>query len=303
VSDLTERLIETLSRVEMTLDFPEDDVPLIESAALAGSVAEVSDAVTAILASSAGRTVFAEEPRVGLIGRTNVGKSSLFNRLAGRDDAIVADVHGTTRDTLEAEIDLGGTRLLLVDTAGEKTASSDLDDSALARARQECERAEVVVLVIDASRPLDAVDAALLAKLTPSAEGGSARGFVVLNKTDLGIDAATDALVRSRVRAVAASCVAPGGVDRVRDELRSSLVDQGASSGAARFLLNVRQLDSLRTAGDALRRAEEAANDDIGLEFAAADIRAAVNHLRELTFPLDPEELLDRIFSRFCIGK
>jgi len=396
IERLAGRLVDLLARVELALDFSEDDIPVIGAAELTGELAAASAEVDELLRSGSGRAVFSEEPRIALIGRTNVGKSSLFNRLLSRDEAIVTDVHGTTRDVLEGELELAGVTVLLVDTAGEtappgdrdaslsplppaggeaglpafltplpprggegqgeggspaggarfeRSADSsadalDPDDIALARARAELDRADLVLLVVDASEPLTAIDMTLLDRLASSSsplgeergrepsssplppaggegegEGGNvpdgtdardhrgASTLIVLNKTDLAVNAETERVVRRRGIVAAVSCLTGAGLDDLRRELAQALTVRGLERTGLRFLFNLRQLDALRSAGEALARAAGATHRDIGLEFTAADIRAALGHLREMTHPFEEEEVLDHIFSRFCIGK
>jgi tRNA modification GTPase len=337
---IAEHLAEILTRAELSLDFSEDDVPDVSPAGLAAGLAGPASGLDDLLRSGAASQVFAERPRVGIVGRANVGKSSLFNRLLGRDEAIVTDVAGTTRDLLEAELSLDGAELLLVDTAGEKIPAEDLDELALERSHAELQRADLVLLVIDSSAPLTPIDLTLIEKLQPGSplppgegrglsavalakadEGqvfpsppsggeGRVRGksspspfLIVLNKTDLPVDGETDRFVRGRGLVVPVSCVTSSGLDRLRDEIRALLTVRGVERAGLRFLFNLRQLDSLRHAREALARASTAAHDGIGLEFAAAEIRTALGHLRDLTHPFTEDEILDRIFSRFCIGK
>jgi tRNA modification GTPase len=357
---LAERLAEILTRAELSLDFSEDDVPDVSLAGLAADLDRAARDIDLLLRSGAASQVFSERPRVGIVGRTNVGKSSLFNCLLSRDEAIVTDVAGTTRDLLEAELSLDGAELLLVDTAGEKIPAEDLDELALERSRAELQRADLVLLVIDVSVPLTPIDLTLIENLTqasplPPQAGGEGQGLsavalakanegptspsppsacpesvvgrgegrpqapsevegergpsspapflIVLNKTDLPMDGETERFVRSRGLVVPVSCVTGSGLPRLRDEIRALLTVRGVERAGLRFLFNLRQFDSLRHAREALARASAAATDGIGLEFAAADIRTALNHLRDLTHPLTEDDILDRIFSRFCIGK
>ena len=323
IDGLAGRLVDTLTRVELALDFSEDDVPVIGAGELATELTDVSDDVDDLLRSGSGRYVFTERARVAVIGRANVGKSSLFNRLLARDEAIVTDISGTTRDVLEAELDLEDVQILLADTAGEKDSRSlfcgapsgptgkrllesfsgtrDPDDIALERARVELDRADVVLLVVDASQPLTAVDLTLLDRVDEGS--ASSPALIVLNKTDLPMDVETERIVRTRGLVVPVSCVTGDGLDRLRDEIVQMLTVRGVERQGLRFLLNLRQLNSLRLALDALARASDAVREGLSLEFPAADLRTATGHLRDLTHPLDEEEILQGIFSRFCIGK
>jgi tRNA modification GTPase len=309
ITVLTERLVDLLARVELALDFSEEDVPVIDAKTLGWELASAAKDVDDLLSSGDAGYVYAENPRVSIIGRTNVGKSSLFNRLLGSDEAIVTSISGTTRDVLEQELDIAGTKLLLVDTAGEKESpevegrrpreEADPDEMAIERARAEREKADLLLLVIDGSQPLTAIDVELL-------DGVSSNPrplLLVLNKTDLPVDAETDRAARCRALVVPVSCATGQGIGRLRDEIRASLSLRGVERSGLRFMLNLRQLDSLRLAAESLRGAQSAAAGGLGLEFAAADILAAINRLRELTHPLEEDEILDRIFSRFCIGK
>ena len=320
IDAIAERLVETLAQAELALDFSEDDVPAMSAEDLARAVEAAAGDIDELRRSAPANAAFSERPRVSIVGRANAGKSSLFNRLPHHDAAIVTSVAGTTRDVLEEETDLDGAKLLLVDTAGERGAAStdaaNPDEQAIARAREESARADLLLLVIDASEPLTAVDVELLDRLASGFPrpplGGEGKGegrmaasssFVVLNKSDLSCSPDTVETVRSRALAIDVSCATGEGLDRLRSEIRERLLLRGVARPGSRFLLNLRQVDSLRLASEALARAKQAADGALGLELIADDLRAAINRLRSLTRPLDPDELLDRIFSRFCIGK
>ena len=322
VGTIAERLTDALTQVELALDFSEEDIPLASAEDLLRAVEDAARDVDDLRRSAPANYAFSERARVSIIGRANAGKSSLFNRLLVRDAAIVTPVAGTTRDTLEEEVDIGGVRLLLVDTAGERAERSkvegrrskeeaDPDEEAIRRAREERERADLLLLVIDGSAPLTPVDLALSESVSSNLKSkiqnpksqSSPAALIVLNKTDLPACPETSAAVRSRALAVPVSCATGEGLDRLRDEIRETLSRRGVERGGQRFLLNLRQVDSLRGASEALSLAQTALADSLGLELAAADLRAAIDRLRCLTRPLDPDELLDRIFSRFCIGK
>ena len=318
IGRIAERLTEALTQAELALDFSEEDVLPSGEGDIASEIDAAAREIDDLRASAGVSAVFSERPRVSIVGRANAGKSSLFNRLLARDAAIVTSVAGTTRDVLEEEVDIDGAKVLLVDTAGERpplipsppsggegqgegAVAVDPDEEAIRRARAEHERADLLLLVIDGSQPLTAIDEALLDSLSVNlkSETQNPKSLIVLNKTDLPTAPETDRELRARGVVVSVSCVTGSGLDRLRSEIRETLLGRGIRRPGQRFLLTLRQIDSLRLAAETLSRAKEA----IGLELIADDLRAAINHLRSLTRPLDEDDILDRIFSRFCIGK
>lgn len=314
VAAVAEQLTEALTQVELAIDFSEEDLVPAGEDKIAREVSCALGEVEGLRRSEGAAVAFSERARIAVVGRANAGKSSLFNRLVGRAAAIVTPVPGTTRDVLEEETDIEGARVLLVDTAGERPkaegerpkAEPDPDEEALVRARSERERADLLLLVIDGSEPLSAVDAEFLDAVSANPKSkiqnpkSSPACLLVLNKSDLPAAEKTERPdISGRGHVVEVSCLTGAGLDALRAEIREALLGRGVRRPAQRFLLTLRQLDSLRLAAECLARARDAS----GLELIADDLRGAINHLRSLTRPLAAADLLDRIFSRFCIGK
>jgi tRNA modification GTPase len=263
----------------------DQDIEILSVEAALVRAGGLREALKALIAESTARRVAGEQYVVALCGRPNVGKSTLFNALTG-SDAITSGVAGTTRDVLAAELDVG-VRIRLLDTAGERPAEG-LEREATLRGREAAQSADLMLFVVDATD-------------WKASQGQEPRGrpsILVLNKCDLAPGG--DVCSRFQLReAVCVSARTGDGLDRLRDALARML---GEGSPSATFHLNVRQYALLREAEAALGRAAAAARD-LGMEFVALDLRAALDALGGITGRHVGEDLLDRIFSRFCLGK
>lgn len=293
-------------RVEGAIDFPDDDVPLIDDADVAARLARLGEAIAALRVDAERGVRLVEGLTVVLAGKPNAGKSSLLNRLAGDEVAIVTEVPGTTRDLLRHSVLEGGIPLHLVDTAGLRVAGDAIEAEGIRRARAAIARADLVLYVVDAAQEcpdLDAIDAETRA-LAPDVPVA-----IVLNKIDL---IAADALERLRPPARAAAKPAvPGpialsartgaGVDRLRARLRASA--GGQSTDASVVSARRRHLDALGRAGGHLEAAEAVRRDTGAAELVAEELRLAQTALGEITGEFTSEDLLGEIFRSFCIGK
>ena len=231
---------------------------------------------------------------VVLCGAPNAGKSSLLNRLSGADRALVHGRPGTTRDAVSAEVEVEGVRFRLTDTAGLATGMAGADADAVEHARRRVRSAQLVVLVLDGSAP--APDGALEAVRAVPRE----RLLCAVNKCDLppALDAA------SLRGAVVRTCALSGeGVEDLRREMVRAVVEGRLDASASDCLLNARQREAVRRAVREVERAEEAAEGGLGLEFAAFNLREAGDALLKVTGQTADGDVLDRIFSRFCVGK
>ncbi len=289
VDVLRERLLDLVARTEAEIDFVEEDLGADPD--LLGPIGEVRKAIAVLLAAWRRRAASTETARVVLCGRTNVGKSSLWNRLT-RSRALVADHWqgqaagpGTTRDPLEAHGLAGGRPVVWIDTAGETASEGDLGRRAVAMGAEERERADGIVWVIDGP-PNDAERDAI--RRLPSD-----RTVIAANKCDLGSRIVDDL----GLPIVRTSAVTREGLGRLRRAV-CRLLD-GDAAGASPLLVTSRVRDALRRAEEALSRATEAG----GLELAADDLREAFDALGEVAGRACTEEVLGRIFSSFCIGK
>jgi len=229
------------------------------------------------------------------VGRPNVGKSSLLNQLLGHDRAIVSPHPGTTRDTIEETANVDGIPVRFVDTAGLRASADAVEQEGVRRSEAAARQAELVLHVLDASSPWRPDEPALLAGFD-----GTKR-LLVLNKTDL--PTALELPPELVAGAVRVSCLTGTGLEDLKAAIRRKVWAGEVRAEMLEVMINARHADALRRAREALERATAALAEGLTLELAASDLRVAVNAVGEVVGETATEDLLDRIFREFCIGK
>jgi tRNA modification GTPase len=285
LAPLRECLIDLIARMEAALEFV--DEPDVEGAS--GTAIPALVLAHELLAEVRRGRVVREGARVAIAGAPSVGKSSLFNRFVGVDRAIVSAVPGTTRDTLEETVDLDGIAVTLVDTAGLRPVEDPVEAEGVRRARAAAAEADVTIFVLDATRGLSPEEESILAV-------ESADRLIVANKRDLLAGAAAP----PHPAALLVSSLTGAGWDELRAALRSRL---GASAGEAPALTHVRHAHALERVIASLTRGNEARKAGLSDEAVLIDFRDALDALGEITGDVATEELYDKIFATFCIGK
>ena len=294
IREIDATLFELSARLEASLDFPDEGYHFVEPGSASAEILAVVRELDALLADAGRGRLVRQGAQVAILGRPNSGKSSLFNRLAGSGRAIVTDVPGTTRDLVTDVVDIQGVAITLVDTAGLHATPADVvEREGIARAQAAQRVADLVIVVLDCSRPLQPDDRHLL-------EGTQALARVIVgNKSDL-----LHAWPREQAGADLLMVSAKTGEGM--DELRGAIV--AALSGREPLrdtpaITNARHADLLTRAADALRRAAHAASARTPEEFVAADVAEARAWLEQVTGRRTPDDVLEAIFSKFCIGK
>ena len=278
--------------VEATLDFPEEEIDFLEQADALGKLADIRSRLERVLQTARQGSILREGLSVVLIGQPNVGKSSLLNRLAGEEVAIVTDVAGTTRDTIRQAVELDGVPLHIIDTAGLRATLDEVESIGIARTWAAVEKAGVAVLLIDAVRGAAASDGEILAKLPATLPV-----VRVFNKIDLAQQGPR--LVREGGHTdIYLSAKTGAGIELLRDHLLQ--VAGWQPSGEGMFMARERHLRALRAAREHLALAGQQRNQ---LELMAEELRLAQESLSLITGEFGADDLLGEIFSRFCIGK
>jgi tRNA modification GTPase len=287
-------LLALLAQLEAGFDFPDEDLPLVGAGEMTRRLDEASRVVADLLRQMRGREEASVAADVVFVGSPNVGKSSLFNALAGRPDALVSDQPGTTRDYLLAEIDLDGAKCRLVDTAGIDARlppeHGELHAAAQDVAQRQARGSQVRLLCIDASRPLNDWERSRVVERRSGQ-------LIVLTKVDVPWRAEVPRYD------VATSSATGQGIATLRQRLRESLVGDSAASSSGVAGTAIRCRESLRRASQRLADARAAIENGLGEELIAVDIRDALDELGRVVGAVYTDDILNVIFSRFCIGK
>ncbi len=294
VRALRDQLMHVLAHVEAQLDFPDEDIAPETEARLLEHLDDAQEVIRKLLLTAPEGQLLRRGVRAAIVGRPNVGKSSLLNQLLGRDRAIVSPLPGTTRDTIEESANIRGLPIVFIDTAGLRESDDELEREGMRRSRAALDQAELIVHVLDASAPLAAADQRDLAGLA------SRKRIVVLNKCDLPLAFPADALPADTIRV---SCLTGAGIEPLKDRFRDLLWTGQLHVGTDQVTINARHEDALRRAAAALEPARQALRAGVPLDLVALDLRTAVNAVGEIVGQTATEDLLDSIFRQFCIGK
>jgi tRNA modification GTPase len=294
VGPVKQALVELIALLEAGIDFAEDDVDVTPEAEIARRIHELAPPLTALEASFARGRIVHDGLTLAIVGRPNVGKSSLFNCLVERDRAIVTATPGTTRDTVTERISLDGIPLELVDTAGLREAAEEVEQLGIRRSREALADAALVVVVLDATEPLNDEERRLLAAV----EGRPA--VAAVNKIDL-IEAGRPLPDCAGLPALATSALTGEGIPALRE--RILLLATGGAAAEPGMLTSLRHQQAIAAALAALADAAQANTADIPHEMILLDLYRALGALDSLTGQTTPDDILNLIFSTFCIGK
>ncbi|MDE3186472.1 MAG: tRNA uridine-5-carboxymethylaminomethyl(34) synthesis GTPase MnmE [Acidobacteriota bacterium] len=299
VQPMKQALVELIAQLEAGIDFAEDDVEVTPQAEIARRIGEIAPPLAALEASFARGRIVHDGLTLAIVGRPNAGKSSLFNRLVERDRAIVTATPGTTRDLVTERISLDGIPLELVDTAGLREAFEEAEQMGIARSREALADAALVLVVLDATQPLNDEERGLLAAV----EGRPA--IVAINKSDLaGSDALSSDMAAAQFAGVSAlptSALTGEGIAALRERILA--LATGGAAAEPGLLTSLRHQQAIATTRAALADAAQANTNGIPDEMILIDLYRALWALDSLTGQTTPDDILNLIFSTFCIGK
>jgi tRNA modification GTPase len=293
IQPVKQKLVELIALMEAGVDFAEDDVPVLASEIILERIAEVRSGLEQLERSFAYGKLVHEGLTLAIVGRPNVGKSSLFNRLVERERAIVTATPGTTRDLVSETVAIGGIPVKLIDTAGIRKALDEAEAIGIRKSMEALADADMVLVVLDASEPSHLEDEELLKQVEQRT------AIVVLNKID---KCGTDIPVCGPPR-VATSAATGTGIAELRDEILKRISGEHGSQPEAGFLTNLRQASLVTEAIKSLDAAADSARARVPHEMILLDLYGSLRHLDELTGATTADDILNLIFGSFCIGK
>jgi tRNA modification GTPase len=294
INHLRDDLLNALAHIEAHIDFPDEDIAPDTHDALVKRLERGAAFIGDLLATANEGQILRRGIRAAIVGRPNAGKSSLLNQILGRDRAIVSPIPGTTRDTIEETANVRGLPVVFVDTAGLREARDEIESEGIRRSHEALARAELILHVLDASEPFTPADEKYLA------EFAGKKRVLVRNKTDLP---AKLELPESGGRAVDVCCLTGQGIENLKDAIKELVWAGEIKAEMLEVMINSRHQEALSRAREGALRTLDALRSGATLELVALDLRIAVNAVGEIVGKTATEDLLDSIFSQFCIGK
>ena len=319
INQLRDEMVKTLAHVEAHIDFPDEDIAPETRAQIIQRLENGVAFMDGLLRTANEGQILRRGIRAAIVGRPNAGKSSLLNQLLGHDRAIVSPIAGTTRDTIEETANIRGLPVVFIDTAGLREGRDEIEVEGIRRSRESLAKAELILHVLDASEPLTSADENYLA------EFAAKKRILVRNKTDLpaklilsdgragsplpanlggGTSVGAHGVTRpTEANVVDVSCLSGEGMEALKEAIKNLVWEGKIEAGMLQVMINSRHQEALGRAREATLRTIEALRAGVSLELVALDLRIAVNAVGEIVGKTTTEDLLDSIFSQFCLGK
>ena len=312
ISNLRSALVDFASLLELELDFSDEDVTFADRPRLLNLLEQTLQTIESLCASFSLGNVIKNGVPVAIVGATNVGKSTLLNALLGEERAIVSDIHGTTRDTIEEEITLEGIRFRFIDTAGLRDTIEEIEQLGVMRSYQKIQSASLLLLVLDASKPECFREQ--MQHVATKIDSSTQQVIVVLNKSDICTDNnivnnISDILKEENISFYSISTISAKqkvGIDSLKSILAATIrsrFDDAKHSHSSIIISNLRHLHALQEAQKALRCVHESLTTIIPTDLITQDLRLALYELGKITGDIATDEILGNIFAKFCIGK
>jgi tRNA modification GTPase len=314
INQLRDDLMKTMAHVEAHIDFPDEDIAPDTKEQLLKRLDKGVTFMDELLRTANEGQILRRGIRIAIVGRPNAGKSSLLNQLLGHDRAIVSAIPGTTRDTIEETANIRGLPIVFIDTAGLREAGDEIEAEGIRRSHESLAKAELILHVFDASEPFTDADRKYLVEF----EGK--KTILVVNKADLPRSLVLPEMVagtpapalssseRERKKVlglptIEVSCLTGVGMESLKDAIKQRMWSGEIKAEMLQVMINSRHQEALQRGREAAVRSAEALRADLTLELVAMDLRIAVNAVGEIVGKTSTEDLLDSIFSQFCIGK
>ncbi len=297
LNELTERLLTALARIEAYIDFPEEDLPAEDRAIVRHTLEGLVQGTDRLMATSHYGEMLRDGIKTVIVGAPNAGKSSLLNRLVGRERAIVSAEPGTTRDYIEERIIVGPHSLRLIDTAGLNSSPGAIEKLGMAKSLDRVAEADLILLVLDATTPLPAFPESVTKFLVPG------KALIVANKIDLLDAILFDIKVYPKVPCVQVSALTGKGIDSLVTQITQLADSFRPASHEDTIAINARHADALARARTGLEAALTKLQSNGPVELLASDLRGTLEAFGEIIGKVDNERMLDQLFAMFCIGK
>ena len=292
INDLREELLYLIAQIEVNIDYPEyDDATTMSNELIKPHVEVLIKKLNSLLDDANKGKLIRDGVKTAIIGKPNVGKSSLLNALLNEERAIVTDIEGTTRDTIEAQINIGGITLILMDTAGIRETKDIVEQIGVKRSKKAIDEAELIILVLDQSRKLSKEDIELLE------ETKNKRRIIVGNKNDL-----TKAIDLD-INMLSLSALNREGLKDLEKEITVTLGISDLEDKDFNYLSNIRHINKIKEAINSMTEVVNAIDLGLPIDMTEIDLKKAWQYLGEITGDYHPEDLLNELFSKFCLGK
>lgn len=299
VGAIREKLLDVLVNITVNIDYPDEDIEELTYVELKKNILEINDMIGILTSSASAGRMIREGIRVAIVGKPNVGKSSLMNGLLRESRAIVTDMPGTTRDTIEEAISIKNIPVYLTDTAGIRETTDTIEQIGIEKTKEAFNSADFIIFILDGSEELTEEDRLIMEYI------GERNALVLINKNDLGqkIDAHEIRDAMPGVRVIQTSLIKGEGITEIEDTIEELVYGGRISQKESLMVNNVRHIELLNRAADSLQDAYTMADAGEALDFIEVDVKNAYELLGEITGETVSDDIINEVFSRFCLGK
>ena len=299
IKEIRADLVDILVNVTVNIDYPDEDIEVITYENLISGLAAVKTKVDSMLATADTGRILREGLNIAIIGKPNVGKSSLMNALLRETRAIVTEIPGTTRDTIEEALTIRNIPVKLTDTAGIRHTDDVIEKIGIEKSKESFNKADLIIFMVDNARPLDDEDREIIEYI------GDRKVIVIINKTDLESKLERDEIEKMLTGAILieAAVAKDQGISILEDEIEKLVFDGRVKQNDSMMVTNVRHKALLEEASSALKDASSMAEAGEALEFLEIDVNRAYEALGEIIGEAVNEDIINEVFARFCLGK
>ena len=299
VKKIRQELLDLLVDITVNLDYPDEDIEIMTYQKLMESTSVIDDLIRALLATASTGRIIQEGLNVSIIGKPNVGKSSLMNALLKEARAIVTEIPGTTRDTIEEVISIRDIPIKLTDTAGIRETEDQIERIGIEKSKDSFNRADLILFIVDGSSPLSGEDRQIMSKI------GGRKAIVLINKTDLDLQAEEEEIriTLPYAKIIRTAIKMNTGIEELEEEIASMVYGGQVTQMESLLVTNVRHMELLEKAKQAIEDAHAMAARSEALDFIEVDVRHCWELLGEIIGESVTEDIIDQVFARFCLGK